>query len=131
MEFAFRIDGVFYPLWVALDTQYKDYSPGAVLKASIFERLINDGVRVYEFMQGAEPYKARWGIEERKYETATCARPFSRAALFLRLDVLQFRARRFGRRWASQWNAKRRSALAGTIAKSLALPQPADNTGPE
>ncbi len=126
MEFAFRIDGVFYPLWVALDTQYKDYSPGAVLKALIIERLINDGVRVYEFMQGAEPYKARWGIEERKYDTATCARPFSRAALLFRLDALQFRARRFARRHASRWTSKLRSVWPGTIAKSLGSPEPGD-----
>ncbi len=121
MEFAFRIDGVFYPLWVALDTQFKDYSPGAVLKATIIERLIADGVRIYEFMQGAEPYKARWGIEERKYDTAAVARPFSRAAWFFRLDVLKLRARRFVRRRTSTLAAKLQRKLPekhGEIASS-------------
>ena len=131
MEFGFRIDGVFYPLWVALDTQYKDYSPGAVLKAQIIEHLIGAGVRTYEFMQGAEPYKARWGVDERKYDTATCARPFSRAALFFRLDALRFRARRFAHRHASQWSSKLRSALPGALTKSLGPPGPGGTIPPK
>ncbi len=107
MEFAFRIDGVFYPLWVALDTDYRDYSPGAVLKALIIERLIADGVRVYEFMQGGEPYKARWGTQARKYVNVGAVRPYSRAALQLNAVALHAR----GRGYVSRRVARVKSAL--------------------
>ena len=119
MEFGFRIDRVFYPLWVALDTQYKDYSPGAVLKAQIIEHLIRNGVRVYEFMQGAEPYKARWGVEERKYDTVTCTRPFSRATLHFQLGILKLRSHRFTRRHRATAKAKLRSMLPGSESPVL------------
>jgi CelD/BcsL family acetyltransferase involved in cellulose biosynthesis len=122
MEFAFRIDGVFYPLWVALDTGYKDYSPGSVLKALIIEQLIRNGVRAYDFMQGADPYKARWGIEERKYDWASCVRPYSRAALHFRLAELQMRGRRFARRHGERAKAKLGAVLPAAVAKMLGAP---------
>lgn len=122
MEFGFRIDRVFYPLWVALDTQFKDYSPGAVLKATIIERLIADGVRTYEFMQGAEPYKARWGIEERKYDTVAAARTYSRAAWLFRLNALTFRGRRFVRRRTSQLSARLKFILPARHAENPSSP---------
>jgi len=95
MEFGFRLGGVFYPLWVALDTQFKDYSHGFVLKALIVQELIRDGVQEYEFMQGSEPYKLRWGVHELHYDTTRCARPYSWGALYFKLTALQLRGRAF------------------------------------
>lgn len=95
MEFGFRLGGTFYPLWVALDTQFKAYSPGAVLKALILQELIRDGVQEYEFMQGSEPYKLRWGAHELLYDTTRCARPYSWGAVYFQLSALQLRGRAF------------------------------------
>ena len=119
MEFAFRIDGVCHPLWVALDTKFKDYSPGAVLKALIIRSLIHDGVRAYDFMQGGESYKLRWGTEERKYVNLSAARPFSRAALHCSIDTLQIRRRRFTARQITRAKAAARSLLPERVVDAL------------
>lgn len=89
IEFGFRYGETFYPQWMALDSEYQAYSPGFVLKSLIIQELIRDGIRVYDFMGGNEPYKMRWGVEGLRYKSLLCAAPYSRGALYLRISVLK------------------------------------------
>lgn len=83
LEYGFRYNNIYYPLWVALETEFQAYSAGAVLRAHIIQSLIADDVRIYEFMQGEEPYKQRWGTEQLSYVTLYCAAPYSYGAIYM------------------------------------------------
>jgi CelD/BcsL family acetyltransferase involved in cellulose biosynthesis len=93
IEYGFRYNAVYYPLWVALDTHFHAFSPGAVLRSHIIQELIRDGVRVYEFMQGNEPYKRRWGPGSGSYTTVVGAAPRSVGSIYLRLSAWNSAAR--------------------------------------
>jgi CelD/BcsL family acetyltransferase involved in cellulose biosynthesis len=88
IEYGFRYNGIYYPLWVAIDTDFQAYSAGSVLRTYIIQELIRDGIRVYEFMQGDEPYKLRWGTGRRVYISIFCAAPRSIGAIHMRLTGL-------------------------------------------
>lgn len=93
IEYGFRYKDTYYPLWVALNTQYKTYEAGSVLRSLIIQALISDGIHFYELMNGAEAYKLRWGAEQRSYKNILCALPYSRGALYLKISVLHTRSR--------------------------------------
>lgn len=93
IEYGFRYNAAYYPLWVALDTHFHAFSPGTVLRSRIIQKLIRDGVRVYEFMQGDEPYKMRWGPEVRTYTSLVSAAPFSTGSVYLRMSSWNSAAR--------------------------------------
>ncbi len=89
IEYGFRYGNTFYPQWMALDTEYQAYSAGYVLKSFIIQDLIRDSIRIYDYMDGKEPYKMRWGVEMLKYKTLFCAAPYSRGSLYLRMSVMK------------------------------------------
>lgn len=89
IEFGFRYGETFYPQWMALDSEYQAHSPGFVLKSHIIQELIRDGIRIYDFMGGVEPYKMRWGVEKLKYKSLLCAAPYSSGALYLRMSIVK------------------------------------------
>jgi CelD/BcsL family acetyltransferase involved in cellulose biosynthesis len=53
-------DGVFLDLKESFADAYAQYSPAHVLKKFAMTTLIEQGVRVYDFMGVCEPYKMRW-----------------------------------------------------------------------
>jgi CelD/BcsL family acetyltransferase involved in cellulose biosynthesis len=81
VELGFRQHHIYYPLWVAIDTEFNNYSPGAVLRTHIIRAQIALGMKAYEFMQGDEPYKRRWGTITQQYVTLRTMRRHGRGAL--------------------------------------------------
>jgi CelD/BcsL family acetyltransferase involved in cellulose biosynthesis len=88
IEYGFRYKDTYYPLWVALNTEYKKYEAGSVLRSLIIQTLIADGIHFYELMNGAEPYKLRWGAEQRYYKNLSCVLPYSRGALYWKISSM-------------------------------------------
>jgi hypothetical protein len=64
-------DGVFLDLKESFDNEWSEYSPGHVLKRFAFERLISQGITLYDFMGKCEQYKMRW--TDRTYKVLTIA----------------------------------------------------------
>lgn len=66
-QLTFAYDGCFllYNSGYDPDT-YKQFSPGWVLQAYSIQYAIADGYRLYDFMQGDEEYKYRFGSQEYK-----------------------------------------------------------------
>lgn len=61
--------GVFQDFKESFKEARRDFSPGHVLKMLALERLYERGVRTYDFMGLAEPYKLRWA--DRQYTRST------------------------------------------------------------
>jgi CelD/BcsL family acetyltransferase involved in cellulose biosynthesis len=49
-----------YAYFAGLEPDFARYSPGSLLHHWMIGEAIKDGVRVYDFMRGYEPYKSRW-----------------------------------------------------------------------
>lgn len=64
-------DGMFLDLKESFVADYREYSPGHVLKRFAIESLIGRGTRIYDFMGRCEPYKMRW--TDKTYRTLTFA----------------------------------------------------------
>lgn len=71
IEFGFRFGDTFFPLWVAIDTEFIKFEVGSVLRAHIIRHVIGLGLTKYEFMRGRETYKMRWGATELEYQSVT------------------------------------------------------------
>ena len=93
IEYGFRYKDTYYPLWVALNTEYKTYEAGSVLRSLIIQALINEGIHFYELMNGIEPYKMRWGAEQRSYKNLLCWLPYSRGALYMKISEVRSRGK--------------------------------------
>lgn len=119
VECGLRYGGVCYPPWVALDPTLKCFSPGSVLKSRIIEQLIRDGIRTYDFMQGDEPYKMRWGPEKLTYTNLLCAAPRSIGAMYLRTLAWKSAARTRAAAIPSQCKEGLRSVLPATMWNAL------------
>ena len=87
VECGLRYKDVYYALWAGLDTHFNSFSSGSVLKSHIIQQLIRDGIRVYDFLQGDEPYKMHWGPERLAYTNLLCAAPRSVGAMYLRTSA--------------------------------------------
>lgn len=57
---ALEYDKKMYGHLCAFDTDYKRYGVGNVLLLKIFEKCIENGIKEFDFMQGAESYKFDW-----------------------------------------------------------------------
>lgn len=79
VELGFHQHQIYYPLWVAIDAEFNKYSPGSVLRTHIIRDVIARGMKFYEFMQGSEPYKTRWGTVSEKYLTVRAIRRHGKA----------------------------------------------------
>ena len=47
------------------DPEYREFSPGIVLVAHTIQRAIEEGLEVYDFLRGPEPYKYDFGAKDR------------------------------------------------------------------
>lgn len=69
---AYRIgfvkEGVFYDWNTSYDTDYEEYSPGALSIAYLAGKLIENGVQVIDFMAGYYDYKLSFSPKSRIYE---------------------------------------------------------------
>ena len=53
-------DGRFYYLMPSHDSQWENYSPGRLLLEHLMQWSFSNGLRVFDFTNGAEPYKLEW-----------------------------------------------------------------------
>jgi CelD/BcsL family acetyltransferase involved in cellulose biosynthesis len=86
-EFGFHYSGTYSFLQAGFDPEFASYSVGVVLRAHIMQELIARGLREYDFLGGDDQYKHSWGAESRNYVFLSCARPYTRAAVGLVLDI--------------------------------------------
>ena len=83
-EFGFRYGDTYSFLQGGFDPEYRSHGVGVALKGLILQELICDGLRWYDFLAGRNSQKERWGTQLRTYRYLSCARPWSRGALYLR-----------------------------------------------
>jgi len=86
-EFGFHYDGTYSFLQAGFDPEYAPLSVGVVLRSYIMQDLIVRGLREYDFLGGEDHYKQSWGATSRPYVFLSCARPFTRAAMGLVVDI--------------------------------------------
>ena len=86
--------GKYYMLKTSYDQEWKDVSPGFVLRAYVIEQLYRMGVREHDFLGDPEPWKLRWTDEIRGHENLylyntyrPLANLYSIAARFLRRNA--------------------------------------------
>jgi len=61
-------DGKYYMLKTSYDQEWKEASPGFVLRACVIERLLQMGIREHDFLGDPDPWKLRWTSELRHHE---------------------------------------------------------------
>ena len=59
-QFCFEHDGTVYLLQEGFDIEFAKQNVGNVLRAMVFERLIAEGVRTYDFLAGVSRHKQSW-----------------------------------------------------------------------
>ena len=67
VQFAFRHGDRVFQLQEGYDSTKKSDRLGFVLRGAVLKQLISDGIRIYDFLGGEDPYKARWGAQESHY----------------------------------------------------------------
>ena len=67
--YGFNFNGIFYDLKESYKQQYRNLSPGHVLKKFVFQTLYDLNVKIYDFMGVCEDYKMRW--TDKTYSNST------------------------------------------------------------
>jgi CelD/BcsL family acetyltransferase involved in cellulose biosynthesis len=95
-EFGLEENGAVYNLKPGYDESYARYGPGGVLTEHIVRGAFERGVRSYEFLGDADPYKLRWArfVRQRLVVQAFAPTPAGRA------DFVAFRFGRPAVLWA-------------------------------
>ncbi len=82
-QFAFAYRGVVYILQEGFDPNYSSKSVGYILRSHVLRRMIDVGMRKYDFMGGESDSKLRWAGERSQYLDIHMAARFSRGGAFL------------------------------------------------
>jgi CelD/BcsL family acetyltransferase involved in cellulose biosynthesis len=82
-QFAFAYRNMAYSLQEGFDPNYSSRSVGYILRSHVIRRLIELGMRKYDFLGGEDDSKLRWGGERSQYLDIHMAASFSRAGAFL------------------------------------------------
>lgn len=85
VQFAFRYRDTAFQLQEGYDHLRSSDRPGYVLRGEVLRTLISEGIRIYDFLGGEDPYKARWGAQPGSYRTLRLALPCSKGGILLRL----------------------------------------------
>jgi CelD/BcsL family acetyltransferase involved in cellulose biosynthesis len=86
-QFGLRYGPTVFSLQEGFDPEYSVDSVGYVLRSEVLKRLIEDGVRRYDFLGGTDESKMRWGGELKHYLNLHFARPASRGSLYLAVQA--------------------------------------------
>jgi len=100
VQFAFRYGQRVFQLQEGYDHKRSSDRPGFVLRAAALQQLIQEKVRTYDFLGGADPYKSRWGACSGHYINVHFARPRSYGSALL---------------WVSDGAAKCKRSLRRTL----------------
>jgi CelD/BcsL family acetyltransferase involved in cellulose biosynthesis len=82
-QFAFAYRGVAYCLQEGFDPNYSSKSVGYILRSHVLQRMIEVGMRKYDFLGGEGDSKLRWAGEQSQYLDLHIATRFSRGGAFL------------------------------------------------
>jgi CelD/BcsL family acetyltransferase involved in cellulose biosynthesis len=82
-QFAFVYRGVAYILQEGFDPDYSSNSVGYVLRSHVLRRMIEAGVRKYDFLGGESASKLRWAGVQSQYLDIHVAPRFGRGGVFL------------------------------------------------
>jgi CelD/BcsL family acetyltransferase involved in cellulose biosynthesis len=106
VQFAFRYKERVFQLQEGFDHRRSSDRLGYVLRGEVLKRLIQEGVRVYDFLGGGDSYKARWAAKPGAYRTIKFARPFTKGGLFLQITSQAANGKQWLRRNlpGSAWN---------------------------
>ena len=63
--YAFAREGRVYYYLSGFDPQLSEFGPGSLLIHYAMQHAVSQGDHVFDFLRGAEPYKYRWGAENR------------------------------------------------------------------
>lgn len=83
VQFGFRCGRKVFQLQEGYDPDRTTDRVGFILRGEVLKQLIAEGVRVYDFLGGADPYKVRWGARSGTYTDMHFARPFSLGGTWL------------------------------------------------
>ena len=86
VQFAFRYRDRLFQLQEGYDHSRSSDRPGYVLRAHVLRSLISEGVRVYDFLGGEDPYKSRWGARQGLYRNFRFALPLTWGGAWLTLQ---------------------------------------------
>lgn len=82
---AFELDildgGGLHAMKAGFDPEWSRFSPGHLLMLDLIDEAIGQGVRTYEFLGDAEPYKLRWTEEVREMRRLEASPPGARGAI--------------------------------------------------
>jgi CelD/BcsL family acetyltransferase involved in cellulose biosynthesis len=76
-QFAMRYRDNVYQLQEGYNPTHSSDRVGMVLRAEVLRQLISEGVRIYDFLGGTDPYKQRWGASRGHYRDITFAKAWS------------------------------------------------------
>ena len=82
-QFGLRDRDTVFALQVGFDPAYSASSVGFLLTAHVLQRLIEDGVREYDFLAGGGQAKERWGTRQESYTDIHFARPWTLGSSYL------------------------------------------------
>ncbi|HEX6502542.1 MAG TPA: GNAT family N-acetyltransferase [Terriglobales bacterium] len=100
--YNFRYRDTVYSLQEGYDPGYSSDSIGYVLRGYVLKRFIEEGVRAYDFLQGKDPSKERWGAHVQNYLDFEFARPWTPGSLYLNLVHSAAKAKQMIRARVSQ-----------------------------
>jgi CelD/BcsL family acetyltransferase involved in cellulose biosynthesis len=83
VQFAFRYGGKVFQLQEGYDHERTSDRLGYVLRGEVLKQLILERVRIYDFLGGEDPYKARWGAQQDHYRQIHFARSLGIGAAWL------------------------------------------------
>jgi hypothetical protein len=83
VQFAFRYGDRVYQLQEGYDHTRRSDRLGLVLRSEVLRKLIEENVTLYDFLGGADQYKARWGAKTGYYRTLQFALPFTAGSSIL------------------------------------------------
>jgi CelD/BcsL family acetyltransferase involved in cellulose biosynthesis len=83
--FGFRYRDTVYSLQEGYDPEYSGDSVGYVLRGHVLKRLMSEGVRTYDFLEGKDPSKERWAAHVANYVSVEFGRKRTRGGFQLTL----------------------------------------------
>jgi CelD/BcsL family acetyltransferase involved in cellulose biosynthesis len=93
-QFAFRFRDSAYALQEGFDPSYSSDSVGYILRSYVLRKMIDAGVRRYDFLGGEGNSKSRWAGEPSEYVDIHFAHRYSRGGAYLvaRRDAIRCKA---------------------------------------
>ena len=92
-QFCFRYNNTVYLLQEGFHPKYTAEKIGYALRAHVLEEIIRSGAQRYDFLGGADPYKAKFGARQANYLNLSFAGPsrLGRAYMALQKQKQQFK----------------------------------------